>query len=278
MQESALEVVLRRDRLVVAIALAAMIVLAWAYVVWLAALMDMGGMDMSGYRMLPSGSGLMLPALEPWSRVEFALVFVMWAVMMVGMMLPSAAPMVLIYARVGRQAATQGKPFAASGWFLAGYLLVWSGFSLLATLAQWALDRAALLDAEDGRRQQRAGRRACSMAAGIYQWTALKDACLRQCQSPFAFIQKYGGFRGDARGALRLGLLHGAWCVGCCWSLMALLFVGGVMNVLWIAALAILVLAEKVLPAGRWVARLAGLALVMAGAWLLAAGGAVAVR
>lgn len=269
MNESALEVVLRRDRLVVAIALAAMIVLAWAYVVWLAALMDMGGMDMSGYRMLPSGSGLMLPALEPWSRVEFVLVFVMWAVMMVGMMLPSAAPMVLIYARVGRQAATQGKPFAASGWFLAGYLLVWSGFSLLATLAQWALDRAALLDGRMTAASSLLGG-SVLVAAGIYQWTALKDACLRQCQSPFAFIQKYGGFRGDARGALRLGLLHGAWCVGCCWSLMALLFVGGVMNVLWIAALAILVLAEKVLPAGGWIARVAGLALLLAGAWLLA--------
>lgn len=268
MQESALEVVLRRDRLVVAIALAAMIVLAWAYVVWLAALMDMGGMDMSGYRMLPSSSGLMLPALEPWSRVEFALVFVMWAVMMVGMMLPSAAPMLLIYARVGRQAATQGKPFAASGWFLAGYLLVWSGFSLLATLAQWALDRAALLDGRMTTSSNVLG--GCVLvAAGIYQWTALKDACLRQCQSPFAFIQKYGGFRGAVRGALRLGLLHGAWCVGCCWPLMALLFVGGVMNVLWIAALAILVLAEKVLSVGRWVARLAGLALMLAGAWLL---------
>jgi len=267
--ESALEVVLRRDRLVVAVALAAMIVLAWAYVVWLASLMDMGGMDMSGYRMLPSGEALMLPALEPWSRVEFALVFVMWAVMMVGMMLPSAAPMVLIYARVGRQAATQGKPFAAAAWFLAGYLLVWSGFSLLATLAQWALDRGALLDARMTASNRVLGG-GVLVLAGVYQWTALKDACLRQCQTPFAFIQKYGGFRGDARGALRLGLLHGAWCVGCCWPLMALLFVGGVMNVLWIAALAILVLAEKVLPAGRWIARVSGLALVLAGAWLLA--------
>jgi predicted metal-binding membrane protein len=177
--------------------------------------------------------------------------------------------MVLIYARVGRQAATQGKPFAATGWFLAGYLLVWSGFSLLATLAQWALDRAALLDGRMSAHSSLLG--GCVLvAAGIYQWTALKDACLRQCQSPFAFIQKYGGFRGDPRGALRLGLLHGAWCVGCCWSLMALLFVGGVMNVLWIAALAILVLAEKVLPARAWIARVTGLGLVLAGAWLLA--------
>jgi predicted metal-binding membrane protein len=267
--ESALEAVLRRDRRVVATALAAMILLAWAYVVWLASLMDMGGMDMSGYRMLPSGDALMLPALEPWSRIEFALVFAMWVVMMVGMMLPSAAPMVLIYARVGRQAATQGRPFAATGWFLAGYLSAWSGFSLLATLAQWALDRAALLDARMTTPSSMLGG-SVLVAAGIYQWTALKDACLRQCQAPFAFIQKHGGFRGDARGALRLGLWHGSWCVGCCWPLMALLFVGGVMNVLWIAALAILVLAEKVLPAGRWIARVAGLALVLAGAWLLA--------
>jgi predicted metal-binding membrane protein len=266
--ESALETVLRRDRLVVGGALGAMALLAWAYVVWLARRMDMGGMDMSGYRMVPSAGALMLPALAPWSWAEFTLVFAMWAVMMVGMMLPSAAPMVLIYARVGRQAASQNRPFAASGWFLGGYLLVWAGFALLATLAQWGLDRVALLDARMTASSGVLGG-AVLLAAGAYQWTALKAACLRHCQTPFAFIQKHGGFRGDARGALGLGLRHGAWCVGCCWSLMALLFVGGVMNVLWIAALTALVLVEKVSPAGRVVARGAGLALLAAGAWLL---------
>ena len=268
MAEPALEALLRRERAIVVAALLVLAALAWAYVVWLAHLMDMGGMDMSGYRMVPSGALLMLPALQPWSVAEFALVFVMWAVMMVGMMLPSAAPMLLIYARVGRQAASRGRSFAAAAWFLAGYLLAWSGFALIATLAQWALDRAALLSARMTATSGILGGLVL-IAAGLYQWTTLKDACLRECRAPFAFIQQHGGFRGDVGGALRLGLGHGVWCVGCCWSLMVLLFVGGVMNVLWIAALSILVLLEKVLPVGRAIARAAGLALLLAGAWLL---------
>src|SRR5215471_14941057 len=146
MTDSALEAVLRRDRLLVASALAVTVALAWAYVLWLAADMDMGGMDMTGFRMIPAGMGIMLPANEPWRAIEFAYVFVMWAVMMVGMMTPSAAPMILMYARIGRQGRIAGKPLAATGWFAAGYVLAWTGFSLAATLTQWGLERAALLD------------------------------------------------------------------------------------------------------------------------------------
>src|SRR6516164_1359436 len=143
MTNTALETVLRRDRLIVAGALGVLAALAWSYVLWLAADMNMGGMDMSGFRMIPAGAGLMVPAFAPWSAMEFALVFAMWVVMMVGMMTPSAAPMILIYARVGRLAAIANKPFAATGWFAAGYFLAWTGFSLIAAAAQWALDRAA---------------------------------------------------------------------------------------------------------------------------------------
>ena len=107
------------------------------------------------------------------------------------------------------------------------------------------------------------------IAAGVYQWTPLKDVCLAQCQSPFQFLMRYGGFRGELPGCLLLGLRHGLYCVGCCWVLMALLFVGGVMNVLWIALLALLVLLEKMTPFGRWIARAAGAACVAAGAWIL---------
>src|SRR5215475_4421881 len=146
MTDSALEAVLRRDRLLVAGALAVTVALAWAYVLWLADNMDMGGMDMTGFRMIPAGIGIMLPANEPWRAIEFAYVFVMWAVMMVGMMAPSAAPMILMYARVGRQGRIAGKPLVATGWFAAGYFLTWIGFSLAATLAQWVLERQALLD------------------------------------------------------------------------------------------------------------------------------------
>src|SRR5499426_3903095 len=146
MVKAALETVLRRDRIVVAAALAVLAALAWAYVLWLAADMNMGGMDMTGFRMIPAGIGIMAPADTPWRAMEFAFVFAMWAVMMVGMMTPSAAPMILMYARVGRQGKAAGKPLAAAGWFAAGYFLAWIGFSLLATLVQWGVERAALLD------------------------------------------------------------------------------------------------------------------------------------
>ena len=133
MSDTALEAVLRRDRVVVIVALALMTALAWADLAWLSDDMAMSGMDMTGYRMIPAGRGLMMPADAPWQPIEFGYVFVMWVVMMIGMMMPSAAPMILIYARVGRQAAVQGKPFAASGWFAGGYLLAWTTFSLVAT-------------------------------------------------------------------------------------------------------------------------------------------------
>ena len=136
-----MEAVLRRDRAVIAAALLLLIALAWAYLIWLAADMKMGGMDMTGFRMVPAGEGLMMPAASPWEAVEFAFVFAMWAVMMVGMMTPSAAPMILIYARVSRQAASERVPFAATSWFAGGYLLAWLAFALAATLAQWAVDR-----------------------------------------------------------------------------------------------------------------------------------------
>src|SRR5215471_4592363 len=146
MTDGTLETVLRRDRLVVASALGAIAALAWGYVLWLAADMDMGGMDMTGFRMIPAGMGIMAPTNAPWKTIEFAFVFAMWAVMMVGMMAPSVAPMILMYARVGRQGKVAGKPLAATGWFAAGYFLVWIGFSLVATLAQWMVERTALLD------------------------------------------------------------------------------------------------------------------------------------
>ena len=268
MNDTALEAVLRRDRLVVAGALAVVAALAWSYVLWLAADIDMGGMDMTGFRMIPAGMGLMAPANAAWKPIEFAFVFAMWAVMMVGMMAPSAAPMILMYARVGRQALTAGKPFAATGWFAGGYFLAWTGFALVATFLQWLLEREALLDPEMASASNVLGG-VVLIVAGVYQWTPFKDVCLVQCQSPLQFLMRHGGFRNHASGCLLLGLQHGAYCIGCCWVLMALLFVGGVMNVLWIAALAVLVLFEKLTPIGRWIARLAGCVLVATGIWML---------
>jgi predicted metal-binding membrane protein len=264
-----LERVLRRDRAIVVIALAIMILLAWLYVLRLAAGMEMGGMDMTGARMVSTGfTMVMTSALEPWRGGDFAFMFLMWSLMMVAMMLPSATPMVLLYARVGRTATIDGKLFTPTGWFAAGYLLVWFGFAFAATGAQWALERAALLTPMmEG--ASKVGGGIVLFLAGLYQWSPLKDTCLAQCQAPLLFIQRYGGFRRDVLGALEIGIRHGAYCVGCCWALMTLLFVGGVMNVLWIAALAALVLAEKIAAGGRLVSRIAGAGLIVAGVLLL---------
>jgi predicted metal-binding membrane protein len=271
MTDTALESLLRRDRAIVAACLAAMIAIAWSYLLWLARTMPMAGMDANAMPMAgmdPAAMQLMEPAPHPWQAMEFIAVYAMWAVMMVAMMLPSAAPMILLYARVGRQAEHRGKPFAATGFFALGYLFAWAGFSLAATLAQWQLARALLLDpALASTSGALSG--LLLVAAGLFQWTALKDACLAQCQAPLQFIHRHGGFRGTPRGAFAIGLRHGAYCLGCCWALMALLFVGGVMNIAWIALLSLFVLAEKLAPRATWLPRIAGLVLVGAGAWML---------
>jgi predicted metal-binding membrane protein len=269
MVDTALEAVLRRDRVIVAATLIALSALTWSYLIWLAADMEMGGMDMSEFRMIPSGLGLMMPAEAPWTPIEFAYVFAMWAVMMIGMMTPSATPMILIYARVGRQAASQQQPFAATSWFAGGYLLSWTGFAFAATVSQWGIERLGWLTTDMTLANDIVGG-IVLIAVGLYQWTPLKDVCLRQCQAPLQFIQRHGGFRSDVGGSLALGLRHGAYCIGCCWVLMALLFIGGVMNVLWIAVITIFVLLEKLVPAGRVISRVAGVGFLAAGAWLIA--------
>ena len=269
MTDSALEALLRRDRYVVSAALIALTLLAWTYVLWLAATMDMSashassmpGMDMSN---MP-GMG---PAIKDWSLTDFVFTFAMWTVMMVGMMTPSAAPMILLYARVGRQAAVQGKPFASTGWFAGGYLAAWTAFALVASAAQDLLVRAALLTPMLASTNRIFGG-IILLAAGIYQWSPIKEACLTNCRGPLQFIQQHGGFKRDAAGALGLGLRHGLYCIGCCWALMALLFVGGVMNVIWIATLSAVVLLEKIAPGGRFLARGLGLVLVAAGLILI---------
>ena len=212
-------------------------------------------------------AGMMMPGLAVWSSGDALFMFTMWAVMMVAMMTPSVTPMILVHARVARQALEKGKPFAPTSWFAAGYVLAWVGFAAAATAAQWALERAALLTPAMAASSNVLGG-AVLIAAGLYEWTPVKDACLAQCQSPLLFLQRHGGFRADIRGSLSLGARHGFYCIGCCWALMLLLFVGGVMNVVWIAAIAVLVLLEKVMPRGRMLARAAGAALILGGVWL----------
>jgi predicted metal-binding membrane protein len=202
-------------------------------------------------------------ALHPWTARDFAMMLLMWAVMMVGMMVPSATPMALVYASVERKARRQGTPVAPTFLFVSGYIVMWCLFSVGATAAQWALERAALLSPSMVATSPALGAVLLG-AAGVYQLTPAKDACLRHCRSPALFLAEH--WRPGLAGALRMGLEHGAWCLGCCWILMALLFVGGVMNLLWVAAIALFVLLEKALPLGDRGGRLAGWAMLAAGA------------
>jgi len=216
-------------------------ILAWLYLLSGAGMNSMGAMN----RMAHSPG--------------WPLVAAMWAAMMVAMMLPSAAPVILLYAKAYRHSPSLGTvpPTAA---FLAGYLACWVTIALIAAMLQLRLGHMEVTSS--------GAAAALLIAAGLYQLSPLKDACLSRCRSPAQFISRH--YRPGAWGAARLGLLHGAYCVGCCWLLMALLFVGGVMNLAWVAALTSLVAAEKLLPGGQWIARIAGVAFVGWGVALLA--------
>jgi predicted metal-binding membrane protein len=251
---SALESVLRRDRLVVLVGLAGVTTLAWIYLVVLSA--RMGGMPGT-----MEGVTDML-RLKPWSAIDFLLMFLMWAVMMVGMMVPSAAPMILLYTRLVRRERSRGRPLASVGTFFVGYIAVWTGFSLAATALQWVLERLALLSPMMVSSSAWLGG-LLLIAAGVYQLSPAKQACLQHCRSPLEFLSTR--WRPGARGAFAMGLEHGAFCVGCCWVLMALLFVGGVMNLLWVAAITLFVLIEKVAPWGALTGRVASALLCVAG-------------
>ncbi len=257
MGEGVIEALVRRDRAFVLSGLAGLAALSWLYLFIVAAEMS-GGMpgDMSDMAMA---------SLMPWNTIDFALMFVMWAVMMVAMMIPSAAPMILLFAAIKRRGADAGRPVVSTGIFAAGYILIWTVFSAAATVAQWALEQAALLSSMMVSVSPYLGG-GLLIAAGAYQMTPLKQVCLKHCRSPAHFLSAH--WRKGPGGALRMGLEHGAFCLGCCWVLMGLLFVGGVMNLLWIAVIAGFVLLEKVVPRGVLVGRVTGGLLILAGLWM----------
>ncbi|MGD9711774.1 MAG: DUF2182 domain-containing protein [Thermomicrobiales bacterium] len=200
-----------------------------------------------------------------WAIARFGITFFMWWVMMIAMMLPSAAPTILLYARAALSDRSVSRPATES--FLIGYLLIWGGFSLIATLVQLLLEQSGLLARMQMVLTSRILSSGILIAAGIYQLSPLKEACLRHCRSPAHFLSRY--YKAGTRGAIRMGVMHGSYCVGCCWLLMALLFVGGVMNLMWIALLTLLVAAEKLLPFGRRFAIFAGLCCIVGGAVVL---------
>jgi predicted metal-binding membrane protein len=250
-----LEAVLRRDRTVVLAGLAAMTLVAWAYLVSL----------VWGMRTMDMAPDMAMPQMQSWGAVELLLLFVMWAIMMVAMMVPSVAPLLLMFARANRQKGGS-RVVGSAGILLLGYLLAWVGFSILATLAQWRLHSAALLSPIMVTTSSIFGG-LLLVAAGVFQFTPLKRACLVRCRSPLSFLMS--DWRDGQWGTFVMGLKHGAYCVGCCWMLMALLFVAGVMNLLWVAAIAVFILVEKVAPRGNLIGRIAGAALIVAGIALI---------
>ena len=244
-----LEAVLKKDKSIVLSGLALLTLMAWAYMFQMAP--DMGKMPM-------------VP--QVWGMADLIWLFVMWAVMMVAMMTPSAAPLILAYNTIHRQRSRNGKSLSSTALLLTGYLLVWSVFSLAAVLVQWGLHEASLLSPMMVS-QSKTLSGGLLIAAGIYQWTPIKNACLAHCRSPFDFFLT--DWREGRLGALVMGIRHGAFCVGGCWSLMALLFVAGVMTLWWVAGLASLILVEKVAPAGPTAGQAMGTLLGAWGLWVL---------
>jgi predicted metal-binding membrane protein len=264
------ERVLKRERVVIATGLGLMVLLAWVYLL-LGAGTGMSALHMSSWRFpLPSSDASLPPA---WTPAHVVVSLAMWWVMMIAMMVPSAAPVVLLYARVLRHNQARIDPAGAlvpTASFAAGYLAVWLLFSGLAVALQLALERVGLLDAMALWPTSRWLAGGLLLAAALYQLSPLKSACLGHCRSPVEWLARH--WRGGRAGAFRMGAQHGAYCLGCCWALMLLLFAGGVMNLVWIAALAGLVLVEKVTPWGSAISRWSAVALAAAGAMALLGG------
>lgn len=250
----------RRDRVLIASCILLITALAWAYLVHL----DRQMSSSVEHETAMMKMGMVMDA--PWGASDVFFTFMMWAVMMVGMMSASATPVLLLFADMHARRAERGLPMAVLLFGL-GYITVWLGFSASAALAQWALHEAALLSSNMAASSPRlAG--VILIAAGAYQLTPAKGACLTQCQSPLGFLMS--NWRDGARGALQMGLRHGVYCLGCCWALMCVLFAVGVMNLAWVAVLTAFILIEKVGPTGARVARVGGVTMAAFGVLLVA--------
>jgi len=261
--DTLLEIVLRRDRQAVIAALVIVVALSWIWIL-LGAGTGMSVMDMIFGSSADDMAAMMAPAV--WTPGYVGIMFTMWWVMMAAMMLPSAAPILLLFARINRKEKTAGKPFIPTGIFAAGYLVAWGGFSAAATGLQWALERLGLLSPMMVSTSYWLGG-TILLAAGVWQLTPIKGMCLRHCRSPMGFLVQ--SWRPGRAGAFRMGLEHGSFCLGCCWFLMGLLFFGGIMNLFWIIGLAVFVLLEKTVPMGSWIGRFVGIGVTAWGVLLL---------
>jgi predicted metal-binding membrane protein len=285
MGTGSLEAVLQRDRTIVGVALAGMVLLSWAYILAGAGTgtlaLEMSGLP-TAIRMsdpitampmgapmaaMPMGASMAVMQPIPWTIGYGLLIFAMWWLMMLATMLPSAAPMILLFAALTRKRLERRAPYTGTGLFVCGYLAVWGGFSVLAVSLQWQLDRIALLSPTMVTTSLALGA-LLLIGAGVWQFTPLKHACLRHCRSPAEFLT--GHWRDGKAGAFLIGVRHGTYCLGCCWILMLLLFYGGIMNIYWIAGLAILVLIEKITSPGHWISSAIGVTFIVWGGTLLA--------
>jgi predicted metal-binding membrane protein len=260
-----LEAVLRRDRMVVVAVLIAAITLAWVWIL-VGAGTGMTATAMTLGSGMP-GMATMLMSSAAWSAGYAGLMFAMWWAMMAAMMLPSAAPVLLLFAQISRNQKAGGRPFVPTGNFAAGYLVAWGGFSAVATVLQWKLEQLGLLSPMMATTSYWLGG-AILLAAGLWQLTPIKSMCLRHCRSPMGFL--IGSWRQGRFGAFRMGLEHGSYCLGCCWVLMGLLFFGGIMNLFWVVGLAGFVLLEKTMPMGSWIGRVIGVGVAVWGVFLIA--------
>lgn len=242
--------------MVVIVSIAILFLLSWVYILSIAKGMNSGMFH------------AMSPSMESWSVAHLFMTFVMWVVMMAAMMIPSAAPMILTFATIIAGQPDPSGSFGPTGVFTLGYLAAWTMFSAAATAAQYGLSEASLLSPLMAANDTRVGG-VILITAGLYQWTPLKRACLNNCRSPIGFLMTE--WRDGIAGAFKMGMRHGSFCVGCCWALMLILFVTGVMNLVWVAGLAVIVLLEKVLTAGKLISHVSGAVLMAAGVWLLAA-------
>jgi predicted metal-binding membrane protein len=236
-----------RERALLVAGLAIVCVLAWGFTIW-------GAQDMAPFEP------------RPWSAGQFAAVLLMWVVMMAAMMLPAIVPMVDAFATINRRRRERDAPYVATAYFVGGYLLAWSGYSALATLAHWGLERTGWLDTLM-QSTSLAMSGALFLAAGLYQWTPLKEVCLTRCRSPIGFV--LSEWCDGALGAIAMGLRHGAYCIGCCAVLMALLFAVAVMNLVWVTALTVLVMIEKLLPGAAFWRHAIGAVFTLAGIVLI---------
>ena len=207
-----------------------------------------------------------MPMSSSWTMTDFILLFLMWLVMMIAMMTPSVAPLILIFVMVNRKREQQKSPFVPAVYLLSGYFLVWAGFSVLATLLQWTLQQISLLNPYMQTTNKLLGGIILIMA-GVFQFTSLKQRCLDYCRTPVDFIHR--NWKEGRRGALKMGIENGMYCLGCCWVLMVLLFVAGIMNLLWIALIALFVLIEKLMPRIKLISFIAGVVLIFYGILVL---------